>query len=71
MSATEKVHVIVAPGEWFRQDLLQPVFGISTEAARKYRTFGLWLEGKHWKRDPANRVVYNKKEIEQWMGGQL
>jgi hypothetical protein len=30
-----------------------------------------WLEGKHWRKDPANRVVYNRREIEAWMGGQL
>lgn len=31
----------IAPGLWFRQNLLEPVFGISTEAARKYRSSGL------------------------------
>lgn len=54
-----------------RQDLLQPVFGLTPEAARKYRTRGLWLENKHWRRDPANVIVFNRKEIERWMGGQL
>lgn len=57
--------------EWFRQDLLPPTFGISTEAARKYRSGGLWLEGKHWRKDPANRIVYSRSAIEAWMGGQL
>ena len=58
-----------APGSWFRQELLPPIFGISPEAARKYRTSGLWLEGTHWRRDPANRIVYNGKSIEKWMEG--
>lgn len=71
MSAAEKIEFQIVPGEWFRQDLLIPVFGLTPEAARKYRTRGLWLENKHWRKDPANVLVYNRKEIERWMGGQL
>lgn len=74
MGAAEKIenlHVHVQPGNWVRQELLPPVFGISTEAARKYRTKGLWLEGKHWRKDPANVIVYNVAAISAWMGGQL
>lgn len=63
--------IFVAPGLWFRQNLLEPVFGISKEAARKYRSSGLWLEGRHWRTDPANRIVYNRATIEEWLGGQL
>ena len=36
----------------------------SKEAARKYRSTGLWLEGRHWRTDPANRIVYNRATIE-------
>lgn len=72
MSAAEKLDfVTITPGAWFRQELLFPVFGISSEAARKYRSGGQWLEGKHWRKDPANRIVYSRREIEGWMGGQL
>ncbi len=45
MSAAEKLDFHITPGAWFRQDLLYPVFGLSTEAVRRYRTRGLWLEG--------------------------
>lgn len=45
-------------------------FRISTEAARKYRSRGKWLEGKHYRTDPANVLVYNKEAIEKWMAGQ-
>jgi len=69
MSAAEKLEFNITPGEWFRQELLAPTFGISTEAARKYRSGGLWLEGKHWRWDPARRVVYSKTAIERWMAG--
>ncbi|QIA02112.1 MULTISPECIES: excisionase family protein [Pseudomonas] len=70
MSAAEKIDFQITPGAWFRQDLLYPVFGLSTEAVRKYRSRGLWLEGKHYRTDPANVLVYNKQAIEKWMAGQ-
>ncbi len=61
----------IVPAKWVRQELLAPIFGISTEAARKYRGSGQWHEGKHWDRDPANRVIYNREAIEKWMSGAL
>lgn len=70
MSAAEKLEFNITPGAWFRQDLLYPVFGLSTEAVRKYRSRGLWLEGKHYRTDPANVLVYNRDAIEKWMAGQ-
>jgi len=69
MAAAQKIEYQTHPGAWFRQELLMPIFGISTEAARKYRSGGLWLEGKHWRKDPANRIVYSRKAIEVWMEG--
>ena len=69
MAAVEKSEYQVHPGAWFRQELLLPIFGISTEAARKYRSGGLWLEGKQWRWDPARRIVYCRKAIETWMEG--
>lgn len=69
MSAAEKLEFAIVPGDWFRQELLFPVFGISTEAARKYRASGQWLEGRHWRKDPANRIVYNRTAITAWLGG--
>lgn len=71
MSAAERIEYHVTPGAWFREELLQPVFGITTEAARKYRTRGLWLENRHWRKDPANRIVYSRDAIQDWMGGAM
>ncbi|WP_312514098.1 DNA-binding protein [Stutzerimonas nitrititolerans] len=68
---TNEHNLGIMPGRWFRQNLLESVFDISKEAARKYRSNGLWLEGKHWRIDPANRIVYNRAEIENWLGGQF
>ncbi|MNF76036.1 hypothetical protein D3C84_581330 [compost metagenome] len=67
MDKIEKPLVQIVTGEWFRQDLLQPVFGITTEAARKYRANGIWLEGNQWRWDPARRIVFSRKAIEAWM----
>ena len=71
MSAVHKMEFFITPGAWLRRELLPPTFGISTEAARKYRSSGKWLEGRHWRWDPANVIVYNRSEIEKWMAGQL
>ncbi|MNC48846.1 hypothetical protein D3C75_979870 [compost metagenome] len=71
MRETKDIKHRIVPGLWFRQELLQTTFGISTDAARKYRTKGLWLEGKHWRIDPANRIVFNRNEIEAWLGGKI
>ncbi|WP_081963332.1 excisionase family protein [Pseudomonas sp. ML96] len=64
-----KEPILVLPARWVRQELLFPIFGISSEAARKYRSTCQWHEGKHWDRDPANRIVYNREAIERWMMG--
>ncbi|WP_236234495.1 excisionase family protein [Pseudomonas tohonis] len=74
MSAAEKIEPLrhvqsVTPGDWFRGALLQPVFGISNEAARKYRERGQWLEGRHYRKDPAGKYVYNRQAITEWMEG--
>jgi hypothetical protein len=58
--------VAVQPGRWVRGGLLEPMWGLSEEAARKYRSNGTWLEGRHWKKDPVGRVVYNPKAINEW-----
>ena len=73
MAIANKIQLTPTPdavrSSWVRQELLPVIFGISSEAARKYRSQGKWLQGKHWRRDPANRVVYNTIEIELWLGG--
>lgn len=62
-----KPPIAVIPGAWVRVELLWPVFGISSNAASNYRRSGTWSEGTHFKKDPANRYVYNTKRIEEWL----
>ncbi|WP_220816191.1 excisionase family protein [Pseudomonas paralcaligenes] len=71
MAAAEKLQPLITPGDWFRGELLPAVFGITNEAARKYRERGVWLENKHYRKDPVGKYVYNRAAIAAWMGGQL
>lgn len=69
ISPAEPLQLLISPATWIRKELLFPVFGLSSEAVRKYRSSGLWLEDKQWRVDPANVIVYNRLEIENWMAG--
>ncbi len=66
---SKKIIENVQTSKWVRGNLLPNVFGISSEAARKYRDRGVWLEGRQWRYDPVGRVVYNINEIELWIEG--
>lgn len=57
----------VVPGSWVRVDILWPVFGITANAANNYRRSGVWTENVHFKKDPANRYVFNIARIEAWL----
>jgi hypothetical protein len=59
--------VVVQPGEWFGLSLLEPVFGITSDAAKKYRANGKWLEGVHYRKDGERIIWYCKSAIEKWM----
>lgn len=65
MGAAEKI-VFQLP-KWVRGSLLPQLYGITEEAARKYRERGIWMEGRHWKKDPVDRIVYCPDQIEQWL----
>ncbi|WP_412494897.1 DNA-binding protein [Shewanella algae] len=71
MNSSDLFTSSVHPAEMIRAKLMPSVFGITAECARKYRERGFWLEGKHWQYDPVGRVVYNIKEIELWMKGEV
>jgi hypothetical protein len=75
MGAAEKLNdekpnplagIAFVPATWVRPRLLMPLFGITTEAANTNRQRGVWLEMKHWKKDPQGNVVYNWREIDIW-----
>jgi len=60
--------VVTAPAAWIRGELLPVVFGITPGAATKYRLRGIWTEGRHCKKDPVGRWVYNVEAITIWLG---
>ncbi len=71
MAAAEKLQPLINPADWFRGNLLPAVFGITNEAARKYRERGQWLEGTHYRKDPVGQYVYSRPAITAWMGGKV
>lgn len=68
MGAAEKI-VLQSP-PWIRGNLLPQLYGISEDAARKYRDRGFWHEGVHWKKDPVGRIVYSTNKIDQWLSNE-
>ena len=60
----------IVPATWVRPALLMPLFGISSEAARKNKDRGFWLEDVHWKKDPQGNMVYNWRAIDEWNASQ-
>ena len=59
----------IVPAKWVKPRMLEGLFGLTAEAARKKRERGEWLEGKHYNRAPDGNYVYNWHEIENWYGG--
>lgn len=66
---TLKGRLFVQPSKWVRASLLATMTGLTTEAIRKKRTEGVWLQGKHWRKAPDDHYVYNWQEIDLWMEG--
>ncbi|NKI17387.1 DUF1233 family excisionase [Spongiibacter sp. KMU-166] len=66
MSAAEKLDQPHYAAKWVRGNVMESTFGITQEAARKYRERGVWLEGRHWRKDPQGRIVYSPAAIDTW-----
>lgn len=68
MSAAEQLQPVYHT-KWVRGPIMENLFGISQQCARKYRERGVWLEGKHWRKDPVGRIVYCPAAIDGWFEG--
>lgn len=55
--------------EWVLIGRLAELTGYSDNAIRAKLQRGHWREGRHWRRAPDNRLVFNLPAIEGWMGG--
>lgn len=74
MSAAEKLNtdnvVQLKPGKWVNKALIKQMYGFTEDQLKKYRA-GLWLEGKHFRKNPANTLVYSPEQIDRWMEGKF
>lgn len=43
--------------------------GYTDDAIRAKKKRGEWVEGRHWRKAPDNRVVFDLVAINRWMGG--
>jgi len=57
--------------DWVHECVLRNLFGFTTDQLQKYRANGLMLEGVHYRRNPAKRIVYSISTINSWMSGEL
>lgn len=55
--------------KWVSQQLCCDMFGLTTAKLYHYRAEGLFIEGIHYARNPANRIAYCVAAIEKWMSG--
>jgi len=60
-----------ASADWVHECVLRNLFGFTTDQLQKYRANGLMLEGVHYRRNPAKRIVYSITTINSWMSGEL
>lgn len=42
--------------------------GYTDDAIRAKKKRGEWIEGRHWRKAPDNRVVFDIVAINHWMG---
>lgn len=74
MSAAEKLQpsnvVSITPGKWVNKSLIKQMYGFTEDQLKKYRV-DQWLEGKHFRKNPAKVFVYSPAEIDGWMEGAI
>lgn len=61
--------VSISVGKLVLKPVIKQMFGFTEDQLKKYRA-GVWLEGKHFKKNPANTYVYSPAEIDKWMNGE-
>ncbi|MAY41716.1 MULTISPECIES: excisionase family protein [unclassified Neptuniibacter] len=53
--------------KWVKTSKYVEISGFSSEALKKKRLSGIWIEGVHWKTGPDKNVYYNWREIDGWV----
>jgi len=66
---SKSINIQLPAGEWVLPTIIKAMFGFTIDQLQKYRTNGIMIEGVHFIKNPANRLVYSPKAINAWMGG--
>jgi len=53
--------------KWITIKALSKASGYTEDAIRAKTKKGVWLAGKHWKKAPDGRILFNVSEIESWI----
>ena len=61
----------LSPGRWVLENIVSAAFGFTKDQLQKYRAKGLMLEGVHYRKNPANRIVYCIDAINDWQEGKI
>lgn len=52
---------------WVLIKKLAEVSGYSEEAIRQKKKKGVWVENRHWRKAPDNRIVFSTEAIDRWL----
>ncbi|MYL27554.1 MULTISPECIES: excisionase [Halomonadaceae] len=55
--------------KWIKAKLYAQISGITTEAQKKKRQRGEWLEGVHWITAPDGGIMVDWRAIDAWVEG--
>jgi len=55
--------------KWITISKMSNLSGYSENAIRAKIKRGIWLMGKHWRKAPDNRILFNPQAIEAWVEG--
>jgi hypothetical protein len=54
---------------WVLINVLVDYTGYSDDAVRAKIRRGDWVMGRHWRKAPDERIVFNLTKIQKWMAG--
>lgn len=64
---TETQAVAIAPARYVTVKGAAAAMGLSEASVRKRIERGIWLENKHWRKAPDQRIYIDMKAIEAWV----
>jgi hypothetical protein len=53
--------------KWVKTSKYAEISGWSSDALKKKRLSGIWIEGVHWQTGPDKNVFYNWRAIDEWI----